>query len=189
MLRSTLPLFAFAFAASAPVVAAEPIALPLFKSIELQAGGEVTIVRGPVQRVTLVNGSRQFTNFQVRRDGRLEIATSCHMRCPRNYNLQIQVESPTVPDVAVEAGGTIRVEPGFAPQRHVSAAVNAGGTIDLRALAVVGASAAVNAGGNIYVRARDHLNAAVNAGGDIEYVGNPQVTMAVANGGNVTRSR
>jgi hypothetical protein len=186
MVRSIAPLFAFAFLASAPALA-QPIPVPPFRSVELQAGGDVTIVPGPVQRVTLVEGSREFTSFNMRRDGQLVISTSCNTRCPHNYPLRIQIESPYVPDVAVNAGGRIIASRGFAPQRQVSAAVSAGGTIDLRALEANDVSAAVNAGGDIYVHPRATLSAAVNAGGDIHYSGNPAVSMAVQNGGDVRR--
>ena len=187
-MRVLLPFVIAALSLPVQVHAAQPIAVPNFRSVELTAGGDVTIVRGPVQRVTMLNGDTQMTSFRVVRDGRLEITTSCDRRCPHNYNLRIQIESPTVPDVAVEAGGTIRVGPGFGAQRQLSAAVNAGGTIDVRALPVDGVSAAVNAGGDIYVHPRVSLSAAVHAGGDIHYSGNPQVSMAIANGGNVSRS-
>ena len=93
----------------------------------------------------------------------------------------------SVPDLAVHAGGTIVAQRGFAPQRQVSTAVSAGGTIDLRAVDADSVSAAVNAGGDIYVRARSTLSAAVNAGGDIHYSVNPRVSMAVQDGGNVSR--
>lgn len=189
MLRSITPLFAMAFFASVPALASEPIAVPHFDSVELHAGGDVTILPGPVQRVTLVAGSREFTHFVVRDGNKLEIRTSCDNRCPHNYNLQIQIESPQVPDVAVNAGGTIVAQRGFAVQRDISAAVQAGGTIDLRAIEADSVSAAINAGGDIYVRPRASLNAAVNAGGEVHYSGNPQVSMAVANGGDVRRER
>jgi hypothetical protein len=187
MVRSIYPLFAFALAASAPALAAEPIPVPPFRSVELEAGGDVDIVPGPAQRVTLVEGSREFTSFDMRRDGKLVIRTSCIARCPQNYRLRIQIESPYVPDVAVNAGGRIVASRGFAPQQQVSAAVDAGGTIDLRTLEADQVSAAINAGGDIYVHPRAALSAAVNAGGDIHYSGNPAVSMAVRNGGDVRR--
>jgi hypothetical protein len=185
MLRSLTPVFAMAFFASVPALASEPIPVPHFASVQLKAGGDVYIFPGPVQRVTLVNGSREFTHFRVRNGEQLEISTECDSRCPHNYNLRIQIESPKVPDVAVNAGGTIVAGRGFGPQRDVSAAVHAGGTIDLRAIDADQVSAAVSAGGDIYVRPRLTLNAAVNSGGDVHYSGNPQVSMAVANGGDV----
>lgn len=187
MVRSIYPLFAFALAASAPALAAEPIPVPQFSSVQLEAGGDVDIVPGPAQRVTLVEGSREFTSFDMRPGGKLVIRTACNRRCPPNYRLRIQIQSPFVPDVAVDAGGRMVAARGFVPQRQVSAAVYAGGTIDLRTLEADQVSAAINAGGDIYVHPREALSAAVNAGGDIHYSGNPAVSMAVRNGGEVHR--
>jgi hypothetical protein len=162
------------------------VPLPRFDSVQLEGGGDVSLVPGPVQRVTILNGSTQVTQFHVRRGGQLEIE-ACNERCPHNYNLRIQIESPNVPDVAVNAGGTIVAQRGFAPQREIAVAVSAGGRIDLRAVDADDVSAAVNAGGDIYVRPRRTLSAAVNAGGDIHYSGRPQVSMAVSGGGDVRR--
>lgn len=185
-MTSIVPMFLLAFAATTPALAAEVVPVQNFNSVELRGGGDVTIVPGPTQRVTILNGSTQFTSFRMRQNGQLEI-DGCNARCPRNYNLQIRIESPQLPNVAVKAGGTIVAARGFAPQRDVSAAVSAGGTIDLRAVEAEEVSAAVNAGGDIYVRPRLRLSAAVNSGGDIHYSGNPQVSMAVSNGGDVRR--
>jgi len=187
MIRTILPLLGLALVSSVPAIAAEPIPLPHFDSVGLEAGGDVYIVPGPVQRVTLVDGSTEFTHFEMRRGDQLQISTSCSSRCPRDYRLKIVIESPRVPDVAVKAGGRIIAQRGFAPQRQVSAAVNAGGTVDLRALTADSVSAAVHAGGDIYVRPRLALSAAVSAGGDIHYSGNPSVSMAVQGGGDVRR--
>jgi hypothetical protein len=172
---------------ASPIHAQQPVPVGAFRSVELRNGGDVDIVPGPVQRVTLINGNSAMTHFQVRDNGKLEITTWCDKRCPHEYDLKIRIESPNVPDVAVRAGGTIKAAPGFAPQQDLSAAVMEGGTIDLRAVQANQVSAAINAGGDIYVRARRALNAAVRAGGDIHYSGNPQVSMAVAGGGNVSR--
>ena len=46
-MRSIIPLFAVAFAASAPAVATELVPVRRFRSIELRGGGEVTLVPGP----------------------------------------------------------------------------------------------------------------------------------------------
>ena len=186
-MRILLPFLFAVVALPAQTHAAEVVPTPAFRSIELRRGGDVTLVPGPVQRVTIVQGSSEFTHIYVKEGGRLRIETSCNQRCPRNYPLQIRIESPTVPVVAVETRGTIVAARGFAPQGHVAAAVHAGGTIDLRAVEVKDVAAAVQAGGDIYVRPRATLSAAVNAGGDIHYSGNPQVSMAVSNGGNVSR--
>jgi len=185
-MRILLPFLFAVVALPAQTHAAEVVPTPAFRSIDLRGGGDVTIVRGPVQRVTIVSGSSQFTHVYLEREGQLRI-DACNSRCPRNYPLQIRIESPTVPSVAIEGGGTIVAARGFAPQANLAAAVHAGGTIDLRAVDARDVSAAINAGGDIYVRPRVSLSAAVHAGGDIHYSGNPQVSMAVSNGGNVSR--
>ena len=154
--------------------------------IELRGGGEVSIVPGPVQRVTLVEGSSQFTRFIVDGRGKLRI-DACNERCPHNYQLRIRIESPRVPDVAIQGGGTIGAARGFAAQDRLSAAVLGGGTIDMRAVEAYDVSAAVNGGGSIAVRPRARLSAAVRGGGEVTYSGNPQVSMAVAGGGDVRR--
>ena len=185
-MRILLPFLFAVVALPAQTHAAEVVPTPAFRSIDLRGGGDVTIVRGPVQRVMIVSGSSQFTHIYLEREGQLRI-DACNSRCPRNYSLQIRIESPTVPSVAIEGGGTIVAARGFAPQTNLAAAVHAGGTIDLRAVDARDVSAAINAGGDIYVRPRVSLSAAVHAGGDIHYSGNPQVSMAVSNGGNVSR--
>ncbi len=185
-MRFLLPLAIIAFAVPAPTQAAESVPLPSFRSVQLRGGGDVLLVRGPVQRVTVLNGSTAFTRFTVR-DGQLRI-DACNERCPRNYDLQIRIEAPSVPDVAIQGGGTIRAAGGFAPQGQLSAAIQGGGRIDVRTVAVGDVSAAINGGGQIAVRPRATLSAAVNGGGTVRYSGNPQVSMAVHGGGDVIRS-
>ena len=186
-MRSIVPLFAFAFAASAPAVAAEHVPVPAFRSVELHGGGSVLLRPAAQQRVTLLEGSTRFTRLRVNRDGELRISI-CEGRCPRYYRLRVLVEGPQVPDVAITGGGSITAAGGFSPQRRLSAGINGGGSIDLRSVAANDVSAAVNGGGSIAVRPRARLNAAVNGGGAIRYWGDPQVTMAVHGGGTVTRA-
>ena len=186
-MRILLPFLFAVVALPAQTHAAEVIPTPAFRTVDLRGGGDVTIVPGPVQRVTIVSGSSQYTHIYLWKEGQLRI-DACNSRCPRNYPLQIRIESPTVPAVAIEGGGTIVAARGFAPQAHVEAAIHAGGTIDLRAVDAKNVAAAINAGGDIYVRPRSTLSAAVRAGGDIHYSGNPQVSMAVVDGGTVSRS-
>jgi hypothetical protein len=185
-MRSLIPLFVLAFAASAPALAAEVVPVQPFRSVELHGGGDVTIVPGPVERVTLIQGSTRSTRMAVDADGKLVI-DACYQQCPRNFDLQIRIESPRVPAVAIQGGGTIRASGGFAPQNELAAAVRGGGTIDLRPVDAIHVSAAVEGGGTIAVRPRSALAAAVRGGGEIRYSGNPQVSMAVAGGGDVRR--
>jgi hypothetical protein len=185
-MRSTLPLFALVLAVSAPALATEVVPVQPFRSVELRGGGDVTLVPGPTQRVTILNGSSRFTHIYLRRDGQLRI-DACNEQCPQHYNLQIRIESPRAPDVAIAGGGSITASPGFAPQTQLSAAIQGGGIIDVRSILATSVSAAVDGGGRILVRPRSTLSAAVRGGGDIRYAGDPQVSMAVSGGGEVRR--
>ena len=184
MIRTIAPLFAWALVASVPALASEKVALPHFESVELRGGGDVLVVPGPVQRVTLVEGSTRFTRFRVDRGGQLKIDT-CDERCPNQYRMRVEIQSPRVPDLAISGGGAIATQVGFAPQSELSVAVNGGGKIDARAVEASEVSAAVNGGGALLVRPGSSLNAAVSGGGDIRYWGNPQVTSAIMGGGAV----
>jgi hypothetical protein len=183
-MRLIMPLFAVALAVSAPAVATELVPVPPFRSFELRGGGNVAVVPGPVQRVTIVEGSSRFTRFRVERDGQLKIDV-CNERCPHFYRLRVEVESPRVPDLAISGGGAIAVEGGFRPQSELSVAIDGGGKIDGRALDATAVSAAVNGGGEISVHPRATLSAAVHGGGAIHYSGAPQVTTAIDGGGHV----
>lgn len=186
-MRSMIPLFAAVLAVSAPALALEVVPVPSFRSVELRGGGDVLVRPGPVQRVTIVEGSTRFTRVRVGRDGRLTI-DACNERCPHSYRLRVEIESPRVPDLAVAGGGVVHAAGGFAPQRELAAAVNGGGKVDARAIDAIDVSAAVNGGGEVDVRPRSTLSAAVNGGGAIRYWGNPQVTSAVMGGGSVQRA-
>ena len=186
-MRSIVPLFLTIFAASAPALAVETVPVPSFRSVELRGGGEVVVRPGPVQRVTILDGSSQFTRMYVVRDRQLRIDV-CNNRCPQRYRLRVEIQSPQMPDVAISGGGAIRALDGFAPQRQLSAAIHGGGAIDVRAVEASSVSAAVNGGGRISVNPRNSLSAAVNGGGEVRYAGNPEVSMAVHGGGLVHRS-
>jgi hypothetical protein len=186
MIRSTLPLFALALAVSAPVLATEVVPVPQFRQVELRGGGNVVVVPGPTERVSILEGSSQFTHMYVDPEGRLVI-DACNERCPRNYQLRIEVQSPNVPPLAVSGGGSITALGGFGPQGHVAVAVHGGGKIDVRSVDAAEVAAAVNGGGELLVRPRLSLAAAVNGGGNIRYWGHPSVSMAVRGGGNVSQ--
>jgi hypothetical protein len=185
-MRGLLPLFVASLIVPAPAQGAENIPLPPFRSVELRGGGDILIVPSAVQRVTIIRGTSRVTRFRMRERGRLQI-DACDTHCPPNYSLQIRIESPQLPDVAIAGGGLIRAAPGFAPQGELSAAIDGGGKIDAGAVDASEVSAAVNGGGQISVRARSSLSAAVNGGGEIRYSGNPQVSSAIHGGGAVHR--
>jgi len=169
---------------AAPAFAVEVVPLPQFRSVELRGGGVVTVVPGATERVTIVEGSSQYTHMSVERDGTLRVDT-CDERCPRLYRLRIEIQSPGVPDLAVSGGGGITAKGGFRPQRGLAVAVRGGGHIDARGVEAGSVSAAINGGGQIMVRSRSSLSAAVNGGGLVRYWGNPSVTSAVHGGGAV----
>jgi hypothetical protein len=185
-MRSLVPLFTIAFVASAPALATENISVPAFRSVQLRGGGEVSLRPGPVQRVTIVEGSASITRFRVGRDGQLKIDV-CDGNCPRNYRLRVDIQSPSAPDVAIAGGGLIRASGGFPAQRQLSAAISGGGKIDVLAVSAGSVNAAVHGGGLISVRARSSLSAAVNGGGEVRYAGNPAVSSAINGGGAVHR--
>lgn len=183
MTRSVVPLFALALFASVPALASELVPLPPFHSVELRGGGNVLVVPGPTERVSIIEGSSRFTRMYVDR-GELRI-DACNMDCPHLYRLRVEIQSPHVPDLAVSGGGAISVAPGFASETHLAAAVEGGGTIDARAVEAANVSAAVNGGGDLLVRASSVLSGAVNGGGIVRYWGNPQVISAIQGGGAI----
>ena len=184
-MRSVFPLFAVALASAAPVLATEIVPVPAFSSVQLRSGGEVTVVPGPAQRVTIDEGSSRFTRLYVERNGQMKIDT-CNERCPPHYRMRIQIQSPRVPDLSVSGGGLINVQGGFRAQNELSTAINGGGKIDTRAVDAADVSAAVNGGGELLVRARSGLSAAVNGGGLVRYWGNPRVASTIHGGGAVS---
>ncbi len=185
-MRFTPVLLTTALALAGPAFSAEVVPVGQFRSVELRGGGAATIAPGPVQRVTIVEGSSQFTRMQVERDGQLRIDT-CDERCPTSYRLRVEIQSPFVPDLGVTGGGGIVTEGSFRPQPHLAAAVNGGGRVDARAVEADSVTAAVNGGGQVLVRPRSGLTAAVNGGGHVAYWGNPRVTTAIHGGGAVSR--
>jgi hypothetical protein len=187
-MRSYLPLFAFAVAASAPALATEVVPVPAFRSVQLRGGGELSIRPGPTQRVTIVEGAARITRFSVERDGSLKIDV-CDGNCPRQYRLRVDIQSPYAPDVAIAGGGLIRASGGFPPQRQLSAAIMGGGKIDMLAVSAGSVNAAVHGGGLIAVRPRSSLSAAVSGGGEVRYAGHPAVSSAINGGGAVHRIR
>ena len=186
MVRSIVPLFTCALLAAAPALADELVPVPHFGSVELRGGGEVVVQRGPVQRVTLLEGSSRYTRVRVIRGDKLAIDV-CDSSCPHNYRLRVLVESPNVPNLAIDGGGKISTAGGFGGQSEVVAAISGGGVIDATSVSAAKATAAVEGGGEIRVRAVRTLTAAIDGGGVIRYWGDPQVTSAIDGGGVVRR--
>lgn len=186
-MRSLIPLLTVAILPSAPLLASEQVAVPIFHSIELHGGGEINVVPGSTERVSIIEGSSRVTRIYVQNDGQLRVDV-CAQPCPPTYRLRVEIQSPHAPSLAVDGGGQIITGPGFVPQQQLSAAVNGGGHIDARSVDAVHVSAAVNGGGGIFVRPRSALSAAVNGGGHVRFFGNPATSVAIRGGGDVTRA-
>lgn len=186
-MRMFLPLaLAALLAMPTGALAAEIVAVPAFRSIDLRGGGDVVVVRGAAQRVALIEGNTRLTRVSVDRHGRLTI-DGCRNNCPRSYKLRIEIQSPRMPDAAISGGGLVRAAPGFRAQDRISAAIHGGGKIDLRALDARSASVAISGGGEVLVRARSSLSAAITGGGAIRYWGDPRISSVVRGGGWISR--
>jgi hypothetical protein len=172
----------------ASAFAAEVVPLAHFDSIGLEGGGNVTVKYGPQQRVTLLKGSSQYTRLRVQ-DGHSLNIEACNDRCPRQYDLEIEIVTPELEAAAISGGGEIVARGNFPGVDSFSVAVNGGGAIDVRAVSAKTVHAAVSGGGGIHLTATSTLNAAVSGGGEIVYSGNPQVNEAVNGGGSVERAR
>jgi putative autotransporter adhesin-like protein len=157
-----------------------------FESVELEGGGHVVLKHGDAQRATILKGSTQFTRIAIEDGNKLKIE-ACNSNCPREYDLEIVIETPEIVAVAIDGGGHIESSGSFPDQHQVTAAVEGGGYIDLRSIDAANATAAVNGGGHIALRAEKKLTAAVNGGGHITYRGNAEVTEAIDGGGSVSR--
>ena len=171
---------------AAPAPAAETVAVPRFRGIELHGGGEIAVRYGRVQRVTLIEGSSAVTHMRLKPEGVLRIDV-CEANCPDHYRLRVVIETPSVASLAIDGGGRMVAEAGFPAQKGFAAALRGGGQIDGRAVEARSVQAAVKGGGSLLVRASANLSAAVQGGGSIRYWGHPHVMSAVSGGGSIDR--
>jgi hypothetical protein len=177
--------FLLAFLA-APASAAETVPVGDFRQLELRGGGEVVVRHGAAPRVTILEGSRAVSSFDLDEERRLVIR-ACRERCPRGYRLRVEIVSPRVEALAVTGGGAIRTIGAFPRKSDLALAVTGGGTIDARQAQAGSVAAAVTGGGTINTHPLASLAAAVRGGGVVRYWGNPSVTQAVRGGGAVQR--
>ena len=157
-----------------------------FRSVELSNGGHVIVRHGAVQRVSVVEGDLQYTRVRVGDGGRL-IIDRAPGDCPRGYRLQIEVVTPHLSAVSVSNGGTVRTLGAFPAQASIEAAVEQGGTIDIRSIPADDVDASVDSGGGIFTTSRKTLAASVQSGGVIAYWGDADVKKSVRDGGVVKR--
>lgn len=177
-----------ALLAAAPAWSGTPIPVGAFDSVALKDGGHVILRHGALQRVTLLQGSTQYTSIRIGEDNsRQLVIDGCRHQCPRDYRIEVEIVTPEIRGVSVSDGGSIQSAGGFPQQGKIAAAVEDGGKIDIRSIAAGDASAAVNDGGKILLRAQNRLAAAVNDGGEIVYWGDPRVSSAINDGGSVEK--
>jgi putative autotransporter adhesin-like protein len=170
----------------APVVAQKVVPLTPFSSVELRSGGKAILHHGPTQRVTLVKGSLDYTHVTIGDGGRLVI-DSCKSQCPREYDLEIEIVTPDATRISVADGGTIQSSGSFPRQAEITVAVNEGGSIDIRSMAVNSVTASVYSGGRIFTRPQAAMFASVVDGGIITYWGDARIRKSIKGGGVVTR--
>jgi hypothetical protein len=174
--------------AALPAAAQSIVAAAPFGGIKLEGGGHVTLKHGSVQQVRLVKGSTQYTRFTVDSDNPHTLRIdACNSDCPHQYDLEIEITSPSIDALAIEGGGSIVSEGTFPELHQLNVAIEGGGVIDSRAMPSAAVNAAVEGGGVIRVKADNDLSAAVEGGGQITYWGNPKVSQAIEGGGKVER--
>ncbi len=156
-----------------------------FDSIALHDGAKVILRHGPTHQVTLTKGSLDYTSITTV-DRRL-IIYKCNGRCPRGYELEIEIVTPHITGISVSDGGRIQTLGTFPSQSTIALAVSNGGVIDTRSMSVDSVTAAVAEGGAIYTRANSALVASIVNGGNITYWGSPAVTRSIQSGGLITK--
>jgi hypothetical protein len=161
-----LALAAAATLAGGTAFAQTAISVAPFSSVELRGGGHVVIRHGNVQSVTLLKGSTQFTTATIRDDKQLVI-DACNSDCPSHYDLEVEIVTPDVDAVAVKGGGAIESAGDFPNQKMITAAVQGGGSVDLRSIDARSGTAAVNGGGHIVYWGDPSVISAINGGGRI----------------------
>lgn len=173
-------------AVPAPALAQSTVMLPRFSSIELHGGGEVILRHGPSQRVTLVRGNTQLTDFTVDERGRLVIR-ACTGTC-RDYSPRIEIVTPDIRAAAIHGGGTIETQGEFPKPGSLALAVHGGGEIDAERTEARHIAASVSGGGVIRARPVGALSASIRGGGEITYCGDPaSVASSVSGGGAIAR--
>jgi hypothetical protein len=157
-----------------------------FRSVELRNGSHAILRYGPTHRVTFLKGTPDHTQVTVSSGDRLVI-DKCKRKCPREYELEIEIVTPEVVRLTVAHGGWIQSRGSFPRQAELGVTVDNGGTIDIRAMSVGSVTASVVSGGRILVKPLTAMVASVVEGGNITYWGDAPVTQSIEHGGVITR--
>lgn len=169
-----------------PVVPQEVVSLAPFRSVELRSGGKVVLRHGLSQRVTLLQGSLDYTQVTVADAGQLVI-DKCKTKCPRGYKLEIEIVTPHIAGISVADGGSIQSRGSFPRQSEIGVSASQGGTIDIRSIEADSVTASVAQGGRIFINPQNALLASVVDGGNITYWGDARVVSSIERGGDVTK--
>jgi hypothetical protein len=111
----------------------------------------------------------------------------CSTKCPRGYELEIEIVVPDIAGISIADGGTIEGRGSFPRRAEMRVAIRDGGAIDIRSMKVDSVTASVDQGGLIFTRPHTTLIASIHQGGNITYWGEAQVTSSVQHGGVVTK--
>jgi hypothetical protein len=172
--------------ASAQLPIQSTLQLARFNSIAVIDGGHVVLRPAPTQRVTLLRGSLDYTRLSTTDGGRLVI-DKCIRKCPRGYQLEVEIFAPSFGRISLANGGRVQSRGDFPRQGELALAVSNGGTIDVRSMVAERVTASVNQGGGILTVPRALLFARVTNGGMITYWGDARVRSSVGHGGAVNK--
>lgn len=185
-MKFAIALAAASFALAAPAFASQTIAVGPFSAVEASDGAHVIIRHGDRQQVTMIDGSLEFSRFEVR-DGTLHLVTCQGWHCPRHYKFKVEVVMPQINAIEASDGAYIETQGAFPGQRDLAVKASDGGNIDARAIAAANVNAKASDGGNLRIQPRQTLKAHADDGGNIEYWGHPTITSLVSeDGGNVS---
>jgi hypothetical protein len=185
-LKSICKLSVIVLVVAAPVAAQTVVSVAPFRSIELHDGGHVILRYGAAQTVTLLKGSMDCARFTTS-DGGWLVIDKYKGQCPRKYELEIEIITPSIAEILVTDGGRIQSRDSFPPQAEIKTVVRNGGAIDIRTIVADKVTASVEEGGGIFVMPRIALLASVINGGQITYWGDARVESSVRHGGAVTK--
>jgi hypothetical protein len=160
--------------------------LAQFNAIESLNSGHVVLRPGSTQRVTMVKGSLDYTRVAVTDRGVLVIQ-KCDRKCPRGYELELEILVPNISRISLSNGGRIQSLGAFPRQGELSLAVSNGGMVDVRSIVADRITATVEQGGRILTVPQSTLLARVSHGGAITYWGSGQVTSSIEDGGIVSK--
>jgi len=170
---------------SGAAFAGTEVKVPPFSGIDVHGGGDVKLVYGPVQRVTVIKADMKVARIEVK--GNTLVLSPCEGMCWGSHPLEVEIVSPKIEYLDIHGGGSIRATGNFEKVSNLKIEVHGGGDADISAIPVQSVRADVHGGGELKVKAIDSLDAEVHGGGDITYVGRPAHISSKTHGGGSIR--